>query len=478
MQHSIWNYNYKAAGAGFKGEKKCDTVVVGGGIAGVLTAYQLAEKGINVTLLEAERLYAGTTHNTTAHMDCLQGYLYCDLSKESVQKAALYYESQRDAIDEYERIISKHGISCHFTRSDSFLFTTKNIEKLMTEYDALKASGAPAEFIGASTLLKVHTLGAIKLPRQAHFNPLEFLEGLPKNFEIIESTRILKVDVKDRILYSKDAVIKADRIIIATGFPIIDVPGFYFLKMYKSHSYTIAIKTAHTLEAMYQGDLQNSLTYRQYEDNIIIGGLDHRSGRVDEDRKYDRLEEKAAESFGASKTTHRWSANDCVTFDGVPLVGAYNKNDNGLYVITGFNKWGMTNAMAGACVLRDIINGKKNKFQPLFSPFRKKTQTGSFLNNALSTVNNLIIKPISVPSITDAELLPDSGDIVLHNGRKKAVYKDSDGELHICEALCKHLKCQLQFNPNTKTWDCPCHGSRFDIHGKLIVGPATEDLDL
>lgn len=473
---SIWNYNRTAQGKPLQGEHTFDTVVVGGGIAGVLTAYQLAETGNKVTLLEAESLYAGTTHNTTAHMDGMHGYLYADLIKQSAKKAALYFQSQTEAIDEYERLIKKHNISCHFTRSDSVLFTKKNLDKLREEYEALKAIGADAEFLGAAKILNIEVLGAIKLSAQARFHPLEFLDGLPKNFEIIENTRVLKVDIKNKTLYTKDAAIHADKIIIATGFPIIDVPGFYFLRMYKSHSYTIAVDSAEKLEAMYQGDLGNSLTYRQYENSIIIGGLDHRSGRVDEDNKYDRLEEKSADSFPDAVTTHFWSANDCMTFDGVPLVGPYCKSADGVYVITGFNKWGMTNAMAGACVLRDIINGKKNKYQQLFSPFRRRA-TAPFLNNALSTVNNLVIKPISVPTHTAAELLPDSGDIVLVGGKKKAVYKDTDGELHICDALCKHLKCQLQFNPNTKTWDCPCHGSRFDIDGKLIVGPATEDLD-
>ncbi len=475
---SIWNYNRTAQGKPLRGEHTFDIVIVGGGIAGVLTAYQLAETGHKVTLLEAESLYAGTTHNTTAHMDSIHGYLYADLIKQSAKKAALYFQSQNEAIDEYERLIKKHNINCHFSRSDSVLFSKKNCDKLKAEYQALKAIGADVEFIGASKMLNIEVAGAIKLSSQARFHPLEFLDALPKNFEIIENTRIVKVDIKTKTLYSNDAVIHANKIIIATGFPIIDVPGFYFLRMYKSHSYTIAIDTEQRLEAMYQGDLGNSLTYRQFEDKIIIGGLDHRSGRVDEVNKYDRLEERAAESFADSDPTHFWSANDCITFDGVPLVGPYCKTTDDVFVITGFNKWGMTNAMAGACVLRDIINGEKNKFRPLFSPFRKKTSTGTFLNNTLTTVNNLIIKPISVPPHTAAELLPDSGDIVLIGGKKKAVYKDSDGELHICDALCKHLKCQLQFNPNTKTWDCPCHGSRFEIDGKLIIGPATDDLDI
>lgn len=473
---SIWNYNKKTSEAPLSGEHKFDTVVVGGGIAGILTAYQLAESGHKVTLLEAESLYAGTTHNTTAHMDSLHGCLYADMIKRSAKNAALYFQSQNDAIDEYERLIKKHNISCDFVRSDSILFAKRSVDKLKTEYDALKAIGADVTFMTDIKILNTAVSAAIKLPNQARFHPLKFLEALPKKFEIIENTRIQKVDTANKTLYSNDAVIKADRIIIATGFPIIDVPGFYFLRMYKSHSYSIAVDTATKLDAMYQGDLGNSLTYRQYKDSIIIGGLDHRSGRVDEDNKYDRLEEKAVESFPDAKTTYYWSANDCMTFDGVPLVGPYCKGSQDIFIISGFNKWGMTNAMVGACLLRDIINNKKNKYQQLFSPFRKRP-AGPFVNNALSTVKNLVIKPISPPTLTAQEMLPGSGDIVLVGGKKKAVYKDSEGELHICDALCKHLKCQLDFNPNTKTWDCPCHGSRFEIDGKLIVGPATENLD-
>ncbi|MFW5779857.1 MAG: NAD(P)/FAD-dependent oxidoreductase, partial [Bacillota bacterium] len=295
-------------------------VVVGGGISGALCAFRLATGGRKVTLVEADTLYGGVTHNTTAHLDALQGYIYNDLVKISHQKARLYFKSQLDAIEEYQNFIDTYKIDCDFVRADSYMFTVNNLQKLREEFEAMKEIGAEVEFINQK-LLNIENQGAIKLKDQAHFHPIKFLEGLPKNYEIIENTRVIKVDTKNKILYTPKAQIKADIIVIATGFPIIDVPGLYFAKMYKSSSYSIAFRGG-KLDGVYQADIENGLTYRSYGEYIIMGGLDHRTGRMDKQMKFERLKEKAAKSFGDNlEYTHNWSANDCMTADGIPYAG-------------------------------------------------------------------------------------------------------------------------------------------------------------
>lgn len=454
-----------------------DIVVVGGGIAGYLTAYRLAEYGHNVTLVEARRLFSGVTGKTTAHMDAMQGVLYSSLIKEGAGKAQLYFESQLEAINEYEKLVQKYSIDCCFKRRDSYMFTARKKDKLLKEFEALKEIGAVADFLDGPEILGFKMQGAIKLYNQAQFNPIKFLEGLPVKFEIIENTRITDVDFDNKILYAENGRIDAKKIVIATNFPIINFPGWYFLKMYKSSSYTIALDKAPDIGGLYQSDEENGLTFRNYEDKIIIGGLDHRTGRTDKEDKYKRLYERTRHLSDNGDITHHWSANDCVTSDSIPYAGYFSRKSKDVYVITGFNKWGMTNSMITSKLVADMINGVENKYESLFSPQRKKKGFGFFLVNSLSVVKNLVIRPI-LPVCKCARFVKKGeGAIAYYRFRKRAVYRDPCGELHVCHALCSHLHCQLKFNPNDETWDCPCHGSRFDVDGNLITPPSVRNLE-
>ena len=454
-----------------------DIVVVGGGIAGVLTAYHLAEKKQQVTLIEAKTLFSGVTHYTTAHMDAMQGYVYDNLKSSSIDKAKLYFESQIAAIDEYEKLIKKHSIDCDFERLDSYMYTINQLSRLKKEYYTLIEIGADAEFLKETELLNFPVQGAIKLKRQAQFHPIKFLNSLPKNFEIIENTRVIKVNTKENILYTSSNKIRARKIVIATGYPIIDVPGWYFVRMYKSQSYSIAIDKGYDIKGMYQSDIENGLTFRNYKKKVIIGGLDHRAGRFDADDKFKRLNEAASRSFPDAEVTNEWDADDCITFDSIPFAGYYTKDLRDIYVITGFNKWGMTNSMACSKVITDMIMNKSNKYEKLFSPQRKYLKVESFITNTAETVKDLVIKPLFPPVKTEKSLAPGTGDIIFYKGSKKAVYKDEQGFLYVSNAFCAHLKCQLKFNPNTKTWDCPCHGSRFNVNGDIIVSPTVKPLE-
>jgi glycine/D-amino acid oxidase-like deaminating enzyme/nitrite reductase/ring-hydroxylating ferredoxin subunit len=462
---SIWKIPQKQYGGELKGNIERDIVVVGGGIAGILTAYQLAERGFKVTLIEAKQLYSGVTSNTTAHIEALQGLLYSELIQYSFNAAKLFYQSQTEAIENYQKIIDRYSIDCDFERVDSYVFSFSQNDELMKEYDALMKIGAKPKHI--KNLQKFNFVtDSIMIKNQAIFHPLKFLEALPKNFEIIENTRIKKIDTKFNLLFSENASIFAKKIIIATNFPIINFPGWYFLKMYKSSSYALAVKINQSLHEIYQSTLENGL---------IIGGLDHRTGRTNFSDKYNQLINNAKKAYPDSNAEYCWSANDCITFDKIPFIGRYSQNNNDFYVITGFNKWGMTNAMAGSMLLADLIDNKKNKYEALFSPTRKKHGVSSFIVNSAETVKNLIIKPIVPVFKTEKSLKNGNGDIVYYNGKKRAVYKDENGILHAINPLCAHLKCQLTFNSNDKTWDCPCHGSRYDIEGNIITAPTVQN---
>ncbi len=459
-----------------QGDVNKNIVIVGGGIAGFLTAFRIAKSGQDVTLIEANTLFSGVTRGTTAHIEALQGYIYTKLSKTSFARAKNFFDSQIDAISEYEALIKEYNIDCDFERLDSYLFSPNNLSDLIKEYEILSYMGAEVELVDTAKILDYKIDGAIKLANQAIFEPIKFLNGLPINFEVIEHTRVKKVDIKKKLLYTEKALIKANKIIIATNFPIIDSSGWYFMKMYKSHSYTVAIDKGNNLNGMYQSDEENGLTFRNQKDYVIVGGLDHRSGRIDKENKFDRLYQNGLHLSQGGKCKFRWSANDCITFDNLPYIGYYNSKSKDVFVITGFNKWGMANSMISSILIKDMIIGNKNKYQHLFSPQRTRMPSITCVKNLLAVTKNLIIMPLTIPMKCAKSLNNDEGAIVLYKGLKKAVYKDCDGNLHICQAFCSHLGCQLKFNYETKTWDCPCHGSRYDIDGNIITAPAVDRL--
>ncbi len=402
--------------------------------------------------------------------------MYSKLIKQKNDTAKLYYLSQLEAIDQFEDLVKKHNIDCDFRRVDSYLYATNNIKQIKCEFAALREIGANVEYIDSPQILSVKATAAIKLPAQAIFESIKFLEGLPFNFEVIENTRIVAVDFKNKILHSSHASITAEKIVIATNFPIIDFPGWFFVRMYKSSSYAVAVDNAVDIGGIYQNDYENGLTFRNFKDNLIVGGLDHRTGRIDSINKFNSLYKKSEGLCKDGKLTHKWLANDCITFDYLPYAGYYSKKSKDIFVICGFNKWGMANAMISSALVSDMINGKTNRYETLFSPRRCGQFNVNFVKNLFSIINNIIIKPLLPPLKCSKSLKADEGAIVFHKFKKRAVYKDFSGELHVCQPLCAHLKCQLQFNAEAKSWDCPCHGSRFDIDGNIITAPSVKNI--
>ena len=414
-------------------------VVVGGGIAGVLTAYFLTERGEKVTLIEANRLFSGVTHNTTAHITAQQGYIYFDLAKnKSKEFLELYYQSQLRGIKEFENLIKKYKIDCDFERVDDYLFTITQPKKLKKMYDILTQIGADTEYYENKEILGFQVKAVIKMKNQAMFHPIKFLNGLPLNFEIFEDTRILDVDLNKKVLYTANHTITANKIIIATNYPIINLKGTYFLKLYKSQSYAVITNNSHDIKGMYQGDFENGLTFRNMHNQIIIGGLDHRTGRADSENKFERLKSVAKKYFKNAKILNNWSANDTVTFDGLPITGPFSKKYKDIYIITGFNKWGMANSMTNSQLITDLITENKNDFKEIFSPQRFRFSLTSFLISLGVSIKNLT-KPILIPLSSHRKLKNGAGGIVWYKFKKKAVYKDDEGKLHICSPFCKHF---------------------------------------
>lgn len=450
-----------------------ETVVVGGGLAGFLTAFRLWEEGAAVTLIEADRLFSGTTGKTTGKISCNQETVYnklCD--KYGKPTAEKYYLSQKRAQEGYLQLIDKYAINCDLVKADSYIFTNGDGINLRKNYQLLKGFGADCEWIVG--LPAINARYALKMKGEYMFDVLKFVSALPKNFEIYENTRAVEIDCSANTLFCDNAKIKAKNIVIATHYPIINAHGGYILKLRQSQSYLLAVSEG-LVEDMYLDERQDGLTIRPYYGGTLIGGGDHRTGRIAETDKLEQLKSTAERYFNAKGFTNFWCAEDVMTADGMPMAGKYWGGSHGIYVITGFNKWGMTNSLACANVICDMILGRKNENISLFAPDRKiKGAFADYMKNSLTTAKNVCLGYLRITFKNEKSLPKRCGRVIRYGGKKRAVYKDENGKLYAIGSMCPHMHGELKWNKNSKCWECPCHGSKFDIHGKIIAEPTTK----
>ena len=411
-----------------------DLLIIGGGMAGVLTAYMLEKAGVDYMLCEAETIGSGTTKNTTAKITSQHGLIYSKLIREfGAQIAKPYYRANEEAIDAY-RLLCK-SIDCDFEQRDNYIYALDDDKPVEKELLALKRLGIPAERKDALPL-PFDVAGAVKFSDQAQFHPLRFLSRITEGLHIYEHTRVreLKRTSGGITAVTSGGTVQAKRVIAATHFPFLNKHGAYFIKQYQHRSYVIALEKAPQINGMYLDEDDNGFSFRNYGDLLLIGGGSHRTGK--RGGGYRTLRDFAGRSFPGAVIRYAWAAQDCMTLDAVPYIGRYSSGTEGLYVATGFNKWGMTGSMIAAKLLRDMITGVKNPYEELFSPSRTVLRPALFSNAAEALLG--WIKPTA--------------------------------------PRCPHLGCALLWNAEERSWDCPCHGSRFTEDGTLIDNPATGDL--
>ncbi len=449
-----------------------ETVVIGGGIAGFLCAYFLAEAGQKVTLIEADRLFSGTTSLTTAKITYNQGSVYADLFMRYGRGVAeLYYKSQTEAMEKYRELVEKYGIDCDFEETDGFIFSRNDSRALKKTCELLQSFGAKCGL--CNNVDYFNAAVALKAEGQYVFDPLKFLTALPVEFEIFENSRAIDVDPKTKLIKTDGGFIKAEKIIIATHYPIINSRGGYYFKLRQSTSYTVAVNGKRA-NAAYLDEKEDGISIRPYREGTILGGGDHRTGRSKECGRFKKLEKTAKELFGG-EALNCWHAEDVMTFDGMPMAGRYSKTAQDVYVVTGFNKWGMTNALVCAQVIRDLILGKENPYANLFSPQRKiKGAAGEIISNAFTNFKEIFLGYFRITFKSARKIKSGSGKVVFVNGKKRAVYRDGKNNLHIIGSMCPHMHGELKWNGDAECWECPCHGSQFDIHGNLLSGPSTK----
>ncbi len=413
-----------------KDNRSTDVLIVGGGIAGILCAYMLKSAGVDCILLEADRICNGITKNTTAKIT-LQHGLFCDklINRYGEEKARLYIKAQLNALNKYKDMCK--DTSCDFEIKDSYVYSLDDRDKIEREIKALNSLGIGAELSDTSAL-PFSAAGAVRVPDQAQFHPLKFLYEISKDLLIYENTKVREF-MPYRVT-TEHALIEYDKLIIATHFPIINKHGSYFLKLYQHRSYVLALRGAQNLDGMYVDESEKGLSFRSCGELLLLGGGGHRTGK--KGGCWQELEDFAEKHYKNAKIVGRWATQDCMSLDSIPYIGQYSKSTPDIYVATGFNKWGMTNAMVSADILCDLVRGKHNPYTQVFSPSRTMLHSQLAVNALESTLG--LITPTA--------------------------------------PRCPHLGCALKYNRTEHSWDCPCHGSRFSEKGELIDNPSTDDI--
>lgn len=346
------------------GNKKTDVLIIGGGIAGLLCAYKLKNAGVDCMLVEATEICGGITKNTTAKITLQHGLIYDKMIRRfGENKARLYIKAQSNAIKEYTRLCE--DINCDYESRDNYVYSLNDRKKIKKEVAALNRIGVKAELSDAHEL-PFSVAGAVCVRDQAQFHPLKFLYAIAKDLPIYEHTKV--VELMPNKAKTNRGEIAFQKLIIATHFPMLNKHGLYPLKLYQHRSYVIALKGAQIVNGMYVDESDTGLSFRNYGDLLLLGGGGHRTGK--KGGCWQELEDFARKHYKNAEIALKWATQDCMTLDDVPYIGQYAKSIPDVFVATGFNKWGMTNAMVAADILCDLVQGKPNPYAAVFDPSR------------------------------------------------------------------------------------------------------------
>ena len=429
--NSIWTESVQLpCFESLEGKIKTDVLIIGGGIAGILCAYFLQDQGIDYLLAEGRTICFGTTRNTTAKITSQHGLLYENLLKNvGMEQTKMYLDANQRAVDKFYELC--RNIDCDFEEKPAFLYSVNNRKKLENEAEALGKIGFTADVVKTGEL-PFETAGALRFEKQAQFHPLKFIAAISRNLRIFEHTFV--TEFKGKTAITEKAEIDFQKVIIASHFPINNKHGLYFLKMYQDRSYIIALRNAGKINGMYLDAAKGGLSFRSYKDYLLLGGGSHRTGKSGSG--WNQVRNASEKYYPFSEEAFCWAAQDCMTLDGLPYIGPYSANMRDCFVAAGFNKWGMTSSMVAAMILSDHIMEKENPYAKVFSPSRSMIKQQLFINSWEALAN------------------------LMKKSKKR----------------CPHLGCSLKWNSFEHSWDCPCHGSRFDEDGHMLDNPANGDI--
>lgn len=496
---SIWNMSVPEIlnkHASLNSDLSCDVTIIGGGITGVTCAYYLSKKGLKVILLEKDSLMSKTSGSTTAKITAQHDLFYKYLIDTfGVETAKKYLDCNLDAMKNIKTIIDEEKIDCDFEYQSAYVFTKSKtyLQDIEDEVKSLHMLDYPAKLLNKIPLPTEGVLSAVEFPDQAQFNPKKYAQGLcncilNNGGLIFENSKVTDVQkIQDTYSCKVDNyTIESKHVILATRYPFINAPGFYFLKMYQTISYCAAYEFEGTaFPGMYINAENPTLSARiaKYDgkDVLLLSGCSHKTGKDSGvTDPYATLTTFAHSIYPNAKLITKWSTEDSVSLDKLPYIGQFSAFMPNVHIATGFKKWGMAFSNAAANMITDTILGHENKFADIFDatrmhPIENKEEMGNMLKESVSSI---VLKKFTIPNDTIQSLANDEGKIVEFEGNKVGIYKDTEGEIYKIKPVCTHLGCEISWNQADRTWDCPCHGSRFNYDGKLLYGPALKDLEI
>lgn len=460
-----------------KGDTEIEVAVIGAGLAGILIAFQLQNEGKKVIVLEGNRIVSGQTKNTTAKITAQHGEIYNSLiTKFGKQTARYYADCNLKAVEWYRDFITKNKIDCDFEDTEAWLYSSRNPERIKQEYEACKELKMPVELLENTKFLE-QNISAVVMKNQAQFNPLLFIKCISENLEIYEQSYV--TEVKDRYIIGNDFCVKAEKIVFACHYPFVNFPALYFARLHQERSYVISIEDTSDINRMYYGIDSDGISLRRYKDKLFIGGSQHRTGENLEGDKYDSIRKKVREYFPNSKETECWSAQDCITADSLPYIGVFSKSKPYWYVATGFGKWGMTFSAVAAQIITELITEKNKQETKIFSPARcSLSAVKGIAKEGFHSAKGLIKRAVFIPKEKLEKIGIGCAGSVFVGGRRLGVFRESEENYYCVSLKCPHLGCKLEWNGDEKSWDCPCHGSRFNYKGELIDNPAQRDITI
>jgi glycine/D-amino acid oxidase-like deaminating enzyme/nitrite reductase/ring-hydroxylating ferredoxin subunit len=473
-------------------DSDCDVVVIGAGIVGVTAAHRLSSEGARVTLLEARHIGAGATGYTTGKVSSLNGLVYARLAEDfGAETARVYGEANEAGLATIADLVAQHGIDCDFRRKPNFTYTESagGRTALEREVEVARSIDLPAGLAEAAEELPFPIAAAVRFTDQAEFHALRYLQGLAAaavsaGCTIHEQTRVVGVGRGKpcRVATEDGSVVRAGAVIVATHLPILD-RGLFFARTHAERSYALLVRlTGDVPQGMYLSDESSAHSLRAVPtkggERLLVGGESHKAGHGDPVARYEELERWTRERFEVEAIEHRWATQDHISHDLLPFVGRLWPFGASLLTATGFRKWGLAMGTSAAETLAELALGRKHAWADAFDPARLSLRhgLGSFVKEN-ADVGARFVGDRVIKRRRQEELAPGEGTVVGAGLGQRAVYRDDSGALHSFSARCTHLGCILNFNSAERTWDCPCHGSRFDAtDGGVVEGPAVRPL--
>ena len=489
---SVWEATDGVRAAGeLTGSLETDVCVIGGGIAGLTTAYLLTKAGKRVAVIDDGAIGGGETARTTAHLsNAIDDRIYRIEKYHGEEKAKLAVEAHGRAIDEIERIASAEAIDCDFLRVDGYLIEAEDGEDdLDKEFDAAQRAGLAIERVERAPIDGFDSGECLKFPRQGQFHVLKYIKGLAAAIEqgggkLFSNTKALEWTGGDapEVKTGNGFTVRAGQIVLATNYPLMS-KMFAKLPAYRTYVIGVRVPKDSVADALVWNTADPYVYVRTQPENdydvLIVGGEDHRTGQAEDmDERFENLYQWTKERYkSAGEILYKWSGQYLETHDGLAFIGQFSSGEPNVYLITGDSGMGMTHGTIGGMLVSDLILGRENAWAEVFEPTRIATQSLTDTVSEVAASTAPYVDWLRGGDVSSADEIKNGEGAVISKGTEKiAAYRDENGQLHQRSAVCAHLGCIVRFNRLEKTWDCPCHGSRYGTDGHVINAPARQPL--